>query len=343
MDIQRHVTHAGFGLTQQGAALRRLKRFARRTPRENLWVAKKIGLQRLEVVRAGLRHLLAARGWEIEHHGCDRTVYVIGLFGSGRQYINRLITAHLGRRAIYFRDCLGWHAAPTSLIYSGHATIKYPSLAQSPPELTRRLLESVRSGFAELIFIYRHPLDSLLTNWVWWRTYLRTGRWLEGISRAYGSNEDLCTDLERNFGEFRAFAAGDPSFYAALSGPRFLSFVEFVEETALFIACATVSLRLEDFMIDPLREFSKIAQVMSADLELNGLAVERPRSQPYRYAAVAQCVPRFQAFIDELDAHARQRIEGMGYALSHKASADLEDVHSGKVAPSRAPPESGHA
>ena len=60
------------------------------------------------------------------------------------------------------------------MIYSGHATIRHVSLAiRMLPAVTSRVLEAVRSGFADLIFIYRHPLDSLLTNWIWWRTYLR--------------------------------------------------------------------------------------------------------------------------------------------------------------------------
>jgi hypothetical protein len=46
------------------------------------------------------------------------------------------------------------------MIYSGHATMKHISRAQEPPAVMRRILEAVRSGFADVIFIYRHPLDS---------------------------------------------------------------------------------------------------------------------------------------------------------------------------------------
>ena len=62
------------------------------------------------------------------------------------------------------------------MIYSGHATMRYRFATQESPEVMSRILEAVRSGFADLIFVYRHPLDSLLTNWVWWRTYIRDNR-----------------------------------------------------------------------------------------------------------------------------------------------------------------------
>ena len=201
------------------------------------------------------------------------------------------------------------------MIYSGHATIKYVSRDQELPAVTSRILEAVRSGFADLIFVYRHPLDSLLTNWIWWRTYLRDNTQIEGISQVYKNTDDLCADLEQNFLEFKAFAEGDPDFFAAVPGPRFLSFPEFVEETELYLQSATLTLRLEDFMIDPLKEFSKIVEVMSVDLDLSRLRVAPPRTKPYGYLAVKEKVPRFRDFINELDAETKRRIEKIGYML----------------------------
>jgi hypothetical protein len=72
----------------------------------------------------------------------------------------------------------------------------------------------VQQGFADVIFLYRHPLDSLLSNWVYWRTKLRENRGLVA-SQAYRNTDDLCADLERNFDEFQAFAKGD-----AISGEQ---------------------------------------------------------------------------------------------------------------------------
>jgi hypothetical protein len=132
----------------------------------------------------------------------------------------------------------------------------------------------------------------------------------------YKNRDDLYDDLERNFPEFKAFAEGDPDFFAALAGPRFLSFAEFVEETELHLRSATLTLRLEDFMIDSFKEFSRIVDVMSVDLDLSGLSVAPPRAKPYGYLTVKDKVPRFRNFIDGLDAETKRRIEKIGYDVT---------------------------
>jgi hypothetical protein len=281
----------------------KLIRFARKSPREQL---------------ASVQYHLVERGWYVPHLRNDRTAYVIGLFGTGRWYVNELILQNIGERAKYFRDGFRFHPGPTSMIYSGHATIRHVSLGQELPAVTSRILEAVRSGFADLIFVYRHPLDSLLTNWIWWwpisRGKVKFPNCISGISQVYKNTDDLCADFEQNFFEFKAFAEGDPDFFAAVQGPRFLSFPEFVEETELYLQSATLTLRLEDFMIDPFKEFSKIVEVMSVDFDLSRLRVAPPKTKPYRYLAVKEKIPRFRNFIDGLDVETRRRIETIGYS-----------------------------
>lgn len=284
----------------------KLIKFAGKSPRDQL-----------RITRWHVRYRLFKWGWRIPHVGNDRTAYVIGLFGSGRWYVNVLLLKNIGERANYLRDTIRFHPGPTSMIYSGHTTMKHVSHLQYPPDVTSRLLEAVKSGSADLIFTYRHPLDSLLTNWVWWRTYLRDKRMILGISEVYKSTDDLCADLETNFEEFEAFAKGDPDFFAAEPGTRFLSFPEFVEETELFLQSATLTLRLEDFMIDPPKEFSKIVEVISADLDLSRLCIEPPRTTPHRYLAVKDKVPRFRDFINELNGETRRRLERIGYDVGN--------------------------
>ena len=280
--------------------LQRLIRFARKSPRGQL-ATLQYYLSRLVIPYC-----------YVPHRGNDRTGYIIGLFGTGRLYINELMLMNLGGRKRYFRDEIRHHPGPTSMIYSGHATIRYVCRHQASPAVTNRILEAVRSGFADLIFIYRHPLDSLLSNWLWWKILTRDKIWAS-ISQSYKNTDDLCADLEQNFLELKAFAEGDPGFFPA--GPRFLSFPEFVEETELFIHCATLALRLEDFMIDPVREFSKIVKVMSVDLDLSRLHLAPPRTEPYRYLAVKEKIPRFRDYIDGLDTETRARIERIGYEM----------------------------
>jgi hypothetical protein len=281
--------------------LQKLIRFVRRPPREQ-WQSVRY-------------HLLQTDWyWKVHNPGNDRTTYVIGLCGTGRLYIVDMLLLNIGERTKYFHyDDICAHSVPTSMIYSEHATIRYASRAQSLPAVTSRVLEAVRSRFADLIFIYRHPLDSLLTNWVYWRTMLRANIATSTISQVYENRDDLCVDLEQNFAEFKAFAEGDPNFFAAVPGPRFLSFPEFVEETELYLQCATLPLRLEDFTIDPVKEFSKIVEVMSVDLDLSRLRLVPPRAKPYGYLAVKEKVPRFRRFINDLDEETKRRIEKIGY------------------------------
>jgi hypothetical protein len=248
--------------------------------------------------------------------GKDRTAYIIGLFGSGRQYLNELMLNNIGERARYFRDTIGLHPGPTPMIYSGHATIRHISRMQALPVIMGCILEAVRLEFADLIFIRRHPLDSLLTNWIWWRNHLRDRRCIAGITEIYPDIDQLCAVLEQNFLEFQSFAQGDPAFFATAPGQPFLSFAEFVDETELHLQSATLTLRLEDFMADPRREFCKIAETMAVDLDLSGLSLDRPKSKAYGYLAVRERVPRFRDFIDALDTDTRRHIEAVGYQVT---------------------------
>lgn len=244
-----------------------------------------------------------------------RTAYIVGLFGTGRTYLCELVQQNGRERAGCFRDCIRFHPSQTRMIYSGHVTIKYVCHAQHPPAVARRILQAQRAELADLIFVCRHPLDSLLTNWVWWRQHIGDQSCISGVSQVYASTQDLCADLERNFAEFNAFAEGNPDFFRGIApGSRFLSFTEFVEETDLYLgAGVTLAVRLEDCMIDPLKEFRKVTEVLRTGIDSEPLDIAPPRSKPYRYASVAEGVPEFRKFINGLSALTRRRIEKMGY------------------------------
>ena len=68
-------------------------------------------------------------------------------------------------------------------------------------------------------------------------------------------------------------------------------------------------------MIDPLKEFSKIVEVLSDDLDVSRIQVTPPRAKPYGYLAVQNKVPQFRNFINGLDAETKKRIEKIGYKL----------------------------
>jgi hypothetical protein len=308
--------HYTSSLDQGIQMLRRLVSFVRKSTPEKLQSVQ--------------YHLSATdRYWKFHKPGKDKTVYVIGLFGTGRWYVTELIRQHIGQRAKYFRfGITRCHQVPTSMIYGGHATIKYPSRAQALPDLTNRILETVRAGISDLIFIYRHPVDSLLTNWIFWRNYIRNVDTNPTISKIYKNIDQLCADLDQNFPEFMAFVKSDPAFFAGLTdkpqnpedqtvpaGTLFLSFSQFVEESELFFQSATLALRLEDFSEDPLREFSKILTLMSVDLDSSRLNLRPPESKAYRYLRLKEKVPPFREFLDRLDPETKRRIQAIGYSL----------------------------
>jgi hypothetical protein len=253
--------------------------------------------------------------WAVPRMGTDKTAYVVGLYGTGRFYIHALMRQNLGIRAKYIRERIRFHSRPTSMIYTGHATMKYASRGQRLPVVTSHILEAVRSGFADLIFVYRHPFDSLLTNWLWWRSYLGEKRIISSIWDVYKTLDDLCVGLEQDFQGFRAFAEGDPNFFSAAPGPPFLSLAEFVEETDLYIHSSTLAVRLEDFVDDPRKEFGRIVELLSVPIDLGRLDVPPPRAKPYRHRAVQEKVPQFRDFINGVDLQTKRRIEKIGYSL----------------------------
>jgi hypothetical protein len=258
---------------------------------------------------------LRTRRWAVPRMGNDKTAYVVGLYGTGRKYIHGLIRQNFGRRAKYMRQRIRFHQRPTSMIYTGHATIKYPSRGQRLPDVTSRIFNAVYLGFADVIFVYRHPLDALLTNWVWWETYLREKRIIGSIWDIYGTVDDLCAGLELNFQRFRAFAEGDPSFFSSAPGPPFLSLSQFVEETDLYVQSSTLAVRLEDFTDNPRKEFLRMVDALSVPVDLETLNVPVPRAKPYGYRTIREKVPRFREFVSELDLQTKQRIGRIGYSL----------------------------
>src|ERR1700734_2861364 len=68
--------------------LHKLIRFARKPRREQS-----------RIVRYRLLDCWSVPRWRVPHAGNDRTAYVIGLFGSGRWYINQMLMQHIGIRA----------------------------------------------------------------------------------------------------------------------------------------------------------------------------------------------------------------------------------------------------
>jgi hypothetical protein len=119
----------------------RFRRLANKSPRELV-----------QAVRASARYRAMVWRLRIPRIGNNRTGYVLGLFGTGRWYINEQILQNIGERAKYFKDEICFHPRPTSMIYSSHVTKNYISRGFAQPVGMIRILEAVRLGFADLVF-----------------------------------------------------------------------------------------------------------------------------------------------------------------------------------------------
>ena len=90
----------------------KIARFARKSPqqlvRDIIKFAKRSPHERAFIVR----RYFGTLDWRVPHRGNDRTAYIIGLFGTGRGYVNELMLKNLGKRAKYFREMIRFHSGP---------------------------------------------------------------------------------------------------------------------------------------------------------------------------------------------------------------------------------------
>ena len=307
------------------AFFRRVLKFARKPPRAQIAILRvyiailqPYASDRAQAFVALARHKLARLNPFRGKVSSTSTIYVVGLFGSGRMYLGDVIRNHIGERAVHYRDDLQHESTPTSMIYCGHMTLKHVATGLNPPELASRIVESVRSGAGRMIFIYRHPLDSLLTNWVWWRSNLRAGATGPEhgafISSSFKSLDGLCEIVEREWASFEAFAMGDPVFFADVPGACFLSFAEFVEESVLLFEQATLRLPFEAFVTNPYAAFVKVVDVISPEMRLScSLHIGRPQSKPGTHLVVMKQVPRFREFVNSISPETKRLMSKLGY------------------------------
>lgn len=225
----------------------------------------------------------------------QRPVYILGLFGTGRWYLNELIMHHTGQRGYYFLDQLRDRKGGPPIIWSGHTTIIHDQIAgHEPAALGRSILKLAEEGQAEIIFIHRHPLDSLLTNWTWWREFLAKKKMISGIVAKYPNNEEFFKDVASNFHELTLFADGSRDFMRLYSEEQtnFFSLHQFIVETAAFVNHKHVhSFRFEDFISEPNEQFSRLLKIIDPIATPANIDVPRPRAEKtdiLRFASMSQ-------------------------------------------------------
>jgi len=248
-----------------------------------------------------------------------RPTYITGLFGTGRFYLHNVILNSDLEIAYFFRrgGLYNYHGT-VPYIFSGHATLMYDyeRAGFTPPAFGRALLERAAAGLINVIFIYRHPLDSLLSNWIWWRRWAMTS----GIAESYKSEEEFHRDLNDNFYEFSLFCGGSKDFTRIVEGtdakPTFMSLLEFVHETELFLSSPNVHcFRFEDFKTDAVREFKRLVSILAPDLTPKSDNVPLPKSLANRYELAKENVSPFGAFMASLPRDVTKRINALGYSV----------------------------
>jgi len=257
----------------------------------------------------------------LHHYSAVRKpTFIVGLFGSGRFYIKDLIINSGLEIAYYFQDGLYDYRGAVPFIFSGHVTCTYESAKCHSPSFGRALLERAAAGLINLVFIYRHPLDSLLSNWVWFRLLHRklTPGGIAG--GAYASEEAFHRDLNDNLYEFSQFCGGSKDFIRITTGsdttPNFMSLLEFIHETEVFVTNPNVHcFRFEDFKSDAAREFKRLVSILAPDLTPKSDNVPLPRSLSNRYELAKGNVSPFQVFTASLPIDITKRINALGYSV----------------------------
>jgi hypothetical protein len=246
--------------------------------------------------------------------------YIVGIFGSGRQYVGGLLQHSDPEIAYYLRGDLRHYYGAVPVIFTGHVTSIYESALCDHPSFGRTLLDRAAADLISLIFIYRHPLDSLLSNWAWIRRFLRHEAPTTGIAQAYKSEEDFHRDLDDNFDEFSLFCDGSADFARIVTGSeinwRFLSLREYIHETEVFIGGANVqSFRFEDFKADAAAEFKRLVSILAPDLPPEIGNPVAPRALSSRYRSARENVGAFRSFMDSLPTDITKRIMALGYSV----------------------------
>jgi hypothetical protein len=249
-----------------------------------------------------------------------RPTYIIGIFGSGRMYLTSLVLHTDPEVAYYYRGEWRHYLGNIPVILSGHVTSMYEGAFCDRPDYGRVLLERAAAGLINLVFVYRHPLDSLLSNWVWFRKFLRQEKPASGIAASYKTEADLHRDLSENFDEFCLFCEGSKDFARVATGTsrdwRFLSLLEFIHETEVFLSSANVhAFRFEDFQIDAATQFKRFASILAPDLPPKLDQLPAPQAASSRYLSARENVSAFRAKIDSLPTHITKRIVALGYSV----------------------------
>ncbi|OAH08972.1 hypothetical protein pfor_3c0292 [Rhodobacteraceae bacterium SB2] len=262
-----------------------------------------------------------------------KPLVIIGLFGTGRTYFSHAFLNNSTLAPLYQEGLASCgHYPRHSVICSGHATLKNPSSFQMAPDQTHELLLCpLHDGFHSILFITRHPVDALFSNWAWWRRFCDTGMPHNGaVKQVFGNNRGLIEDIQSNKTAFLKFMAEGrvpwPQSYSSSkigsifrdykkSGcDKFLSFEQMLDESLAWMDIpGVVSLKFEDIH-EHLETVSDTITNLLTRRPWGSLTLELPLSTAFNYRQIFEDYPEIQSLVcSEISVEGYDKLLQMGY------------------------------
>lgn len=252
----------------------------------------------------------------------ERSLVIVGLFGTGRTYFSDQILQHPATGPIYQEGLASCgYFEHHRFICSGHATLRHVSSFQMEPnETEKRLILPLRQGHHNILFILRHPFDSLFSNWAWWRRYCESQvLHKQAVVGVFGGNDGLAEDIRLHRDAFIAFLTEGK--VPALNGrvetrEHFLSLDAILEESMLWLGIEHVkSLRFEQVHEDP----EAVARTISETIFRPGtsnLSLTVPKSNSFNFRTVFQEYPDIASLVKSHCSRAAiEKISSLGYEI----------------------------
>ena len=197
---------------------------------------------------------------------------IIGLLGSGRTLLNNILDKSISYQFLKhegLENCGFKSRIP--MIYSGHATLKTVSSFQKNPDFSKKkLIEPLANGCHQMIFMLRHPLDSLFSNYFWWQhCILINSAHSLGISSVYRGLDEFIEKIESDIVSFCHFVETGEITKNNNGFGKFLSLNEFIYETFLWSQVPSMNVfKFEDFLDDYLGQIEKLEILLSPNCRL---------------------------------------------------------------------------
>lgn len=275
-------------------------------------------------------HYWEEAGWSLDTYrrvtdrlDIPRPLIIVGLFGTGRTYFSELILGNPQIAPIYQEGLASCgYFAEHILISSGHATIKHSSSFQMLPQDTeKRLVEPLHQGYHDILFVLRHPFDSLFSNWAWWRKYSETGvPHKDAVGGVFGGNSGLVQDIRRNRDAFIAFMTqGRVPFSSKVNSTNdhFLSFDAMLDESLLWSVVDNIkSIRFEQLHQD-LAVASAVIGPMIFGSTRSEFILTPPKSKPFNFRSVFRECPDIEFLVkSHCTPESVDKMNALGYSLA---------------------------